>query len=92
MTLLAVGSVAFDSIRTPHGQVDDIVGGSATYFSVTASCFTPVRIVAVIGEDFGEEQLRVDPHAVRPRLPRPWTLVDERLDVHRHPLSVCHPV
>jgi len=59
MALLAVGSVAFDSIRTPHGQVDDIVGGSATYFSVTASCFTPVRIVAVIGEDFGKEQLRV---------------------------------
>jgi sugar/nucleoside kinase (ribokinase family) len=59
MALLAVGSVAFDSIRTPHGQVDDIVGGSATYFSVTASYFTPVRIVAVVGEDFGEEQLRV---------------------------------
>ena len=59
MALLAVGSVAFDSIRTPHGQVDDIVGGSATYFSVAASCFTPVRIVAVIGEDFGKEQLRV---------------------------------
>jgi len=59
MALLVVGSVAFDSIRTPHGQVENIVGGSATYFSVTASFFTPVRIVAVIGEDFAEEQLGV---------------------------------
>ena len=59
MALLVVGSVAFDSIRTPHGQVETVVGGSATYFAVTASFFTPVRIVAVVGEDFGEEQLRV---------------------------------
>ena len=59
MALLVVGSVAFDSIRTPHGQVENIVGGSATYVSVTASFFTPVRIVAVIGEDFAEEQLGV---------------------------------
>jgi len=59
MALLVVGSVAFDSIRTPHGQVENVVGGSATYFAVTASFFTPVRIVAVVGEDFGEEQLRV---------------------------------
>jgi len=59
MALLVVGSVAFDSIRTPHGQVENIVGGSATYFSVAASFFTPVRIVAVIGEDFDEKQLGV---------------------------------
>jgi sugar/nucleoside kinase (ribokinase family) len=59
MSLLVVGSVAFDSIRTPHGQVDNILGGAATYFSVAASCFTPVRVVAVIGEDFGEPHLSV---------------------------------
>jgi sugar/nucleoside kinase (ribokinase family) len=59
MSLLVVGSVAFDSIRTPHGQVDDILGGAATYFSLAASCFTPVRVVAVVGEDFGEQHLSV---------------------------------
>jgi sugar/nucleoside kinase (ribokinase family) len=59
MSLLVVGSVAFDSIRTPYGQVEEALGGAATYFSVTASWFTPVRVVAVVGEDFGEEHLRV---------------------------------
>ena len=59
MSLLVVGSVAFDCIETPYGFAEDIVGGSATYFSVTASFFTPVNLVAVVGEDFGERQLRV---------------------------------
>lgn len=59
MSLLVVGSVAFDSIRTPSGHAENILGGSATYFSVTASFFTPVNVVAVVGEDFGEEQQRV---------------------------------
>ncbi len=59
MSLLVVGSVAFDSIKTPHGKVDGILGGAATYFSVAASWFTPVRVVAVVGEDFGEDHLRV---------------------------------
>lgn len=59
MSLLVVGSVAFDSIRTPHGKVDEILGGAATYFSVAASWFTPVRVVAVVGEDFGDAQMRV---------------------------------
>ncbi|MGH9448708.1 MAG: PfkB family carbohydrate kinase, partial [Terriglobia bacterium] len=59
MSLLVVGSVAFDTIDTPYGQAKDILGGAATYFSVAASYFTPVRIVAVVGEDFGAEQMRV---------------------------------
>jgi sugar/nucleoside kinase (ribokinase family) len=59
MSLLVVGSVAFDSIRTPYGQAEDILGGAATYFSVAASCFTPVRVVAVVGEDFGEQHLNI---------------------------------
>jgi len=59
MSLLVVGSIAFDSIGTPHGQVEEILGGSATYFSVAASWFTPVRVVAVVGEDFGEEHFQV---------------------------------
>jgi sugar/nucleoside kinase (ribokinase family) len=59
MSLLVVGSVAFDSIRTPYGQAEDILGGAATYFSVAASCFIPVRVVAVVGDDFGEQHLKI---------------------------------
>ncbi len=59
MALLVVGSVAFDSLKTPYGQAEEILGGSATFFSVTASYFAPVNVVAVVGQDFGDEQLRV---------------------------------
>lgn len=59
MPLLVVGSVAFDNIRTPYGQAEDIAGGSATYFSVTASHFAQVNIVAVVGEDFGDAQMAI---------------------------------
>ncbi len=52
--ILAVGSVAFDSIKNPFGEVDRVVGGSATYFSLAASFFADVRLVAVVGEDFAE--------------------------------------
>ena len=59
MSLLAVGSIAFDSIRTPYGNVEEILGGSATFFSVTASWFTSVSVVAVVGEDFGEKEFQI---------------------------------
>jgi sugar/nucleoside kinase (ribokinase family) len=59
MSLLVVGSVAFDSVQSPAGRADEILGGAATYFSVTASQFTSVKVVAVVGEDFGEPQMRV---------------------------------
>ena len=52
MSVLAVGSVAFDSITAPAGRVESVLGGSATYFSLAASYFTDVRVVAVVGEDF----------------------------------------
>jgi len=55
MSILAVGSIAFDSIATPSGRADNVVGGSATYFSLAASYFTDVRVVAVVGEDFTSE-------------------------------------
>jgi sugar/nucleoside kinase (ribokinase family) len=55
MAILVVGSVAFDSVETPHGKVDHILGGAATYFSLAASYFTDVRVIAVVGEDFAEE-------------------------------------
>jgi sugar/nucleoside kinase (ribokinase family) len=52
MSILAVGSIAFDTIATPSGKVENMLGGSATYFSLAASYFTNVRVVAVVGEDF----------------------------------------
>jgi sugar/nucleoside kinase (ribokinase family) len=55
MSILAVGSVAFDTIATPAGRVENMLGGSATYFSLAASYFTDVRVVAVVGEDFTAE-------------------------------------
>ena len=57
--ILTVGSVAFDSIKTPFGEASRVVGGAATFFSVAASFFTDVRLVAVVGDDFTEEQMRV---------------------------------
>ena len=56
MSILVVGSVAYDSIKTPHGFVDRELGGSATHFSLAASHFTDVRVVGVVGDDFGTEQ------------------------------------
>ncbi len=50
--ILAVGSLAFDSIRTPAGKVDKILGGSANYFSLSASFFTNLNLVGIVGEDF----------------------------------------
>jgi sugar/nucleoside kinase (ribokinase family) len=62
VSLLVVGSVAFDSVKTPYGKVDRVLAGAATYFSLAASFFTDVRVVAVVGEDFTakEEQVFLD--------------------------------
>jgi len=58
-SLLVVGSIALDSIRSPHGEAEDVLGGSAVYFSVAASLFAPVRLVGVVGEDFPDDHRRV---------------------------------
>ena len=52
MSLLVVGSVAYDAIETPFGKVDRTLGGAASYFALAASRFTPVRLVGVVGDDF----------------------------------------
>ena len=57
MSILVVGSVFFDSIETPHGKVDRALGGAATYFSVAASFFAPVQMVATVGEDFPQAEV-----------------------------------
>src|SRR5215471_9358111 len=55
MSLVVVGSVAYDGVETPHGKVDRMLGGAATYISLSASYFGKVHIVAVVGEDFAQE-------------------------------------
>jgi sugar/nucleoside kinase (ribokinase family) len=57
--LLVVGSVAFDAVETPFGKRDRMLGGSATHFSLAASFFTDVRVVGVVGGDFGDEEMAV---------------------------------
>jgi len=58
LSILVVGSVAFDSVKTPYGEAEESIGGSATYFSAAASFYTPVDIVAVVGRDFPRESLQ----------------------------------
>jgi sugar/nucleoside kinase (ribokinase family) len=55
LSIVAVGSVAFDTLETPYGKRNKILGGAATYFSLSASYFTDVRVIAVVGEDFTTE-------------------------------------
>ncbi|MBI5328448.1 MAG: sugar kinase [Deltaproteobacteria bacterium] len=57
MSILVVGSVAFDSVETPFGKAENVLGGSATYFSAAASYFSEVKLVAVVGEDFPNEHI-----------------------------------
>jgi sugar/nucleoside kinase (ribokinase family) len=57
MSILVVGSVAYDTVETPFGRAERVLGGSASFFAVAASFFVPVNLVGVVGEDFGEEQL-----------------------------------
>ncbi len=57
--LLVVGSVALDSVETPFGKVQEVLGGSATYFSYAASFFTQVRLVATVGQDFPDAHLKL---------------------------------
>jgi len=55
VSLLVVGSVAFDALESPYGKVERAVGGAATYFAVAASFFTPVNLVGIVGDDFTPE-------------------------------------
>jgi sugar/nucleoside kinase (ribokinase family) len=57
MSILVVGSVAYDTVETPFGRRERVLGGSASFFAVAASFFAPVNLVGVVGSDFGEEQL-----------------------------------
>ncbi|RII00408.1 sugar kinase [candidate division NPL-UPA2 bacterium Unc8] len=59
MSILVVGSVALDTVKTPRGEVKDALGGSAIYFAISASYFSPVNLCAVVGNDFPEEHLNL---------------------------------
>jgi sugar/nucleoside kinase (ribokinase family) len=59
MALTAVGSIAFDSVRTPFGERERMLGGSAVHFSLAASFFTEVRVVGPVGDDFGDDEVKV---------------------------------
>ena len=59
MPLLVVGSVALDSVETPSDKRDNVLGGSAVYFSYAASYFTSVRLVGVVGEDWPQEHTQL---------------------------------
>jgi sugar/nucleoside kinase (ribokinase family) len=59
VSLLVVGSVAFDALESPYGKVERALGGAATYFAVAASFFSPVRLVAIVGDDFTAEDEKI---------------------------------
>ena len=59
MSVLVTGSVALDTIETPYGRVESVLGGSAVYFALAASYFSPVRLIGVVGEDFPQEHVEL---------------------------------
>src|SRR3954453_19288204 len=59
MSLVVVGSIAFDAVKTPFGERERMLGGSAVHFSLAASFFTDVRVVGPVGDDFGDEEYEV---------------------------------
>jgi sugar/nucleoside kinase (ribokinase family) len=59
VSLLVVGSVAFDAVESPYGKVERTVGGAATYFAVAASFFAPVSLVGIVGDDFTQEDEKI---------------------------------
>ena len=69
MSITVVGSIAYDTVKTPFGERERMLGGAAVHFALAASFFDEVRVVGPVGEDFGEEQL--DVHAPARRRHRP---------------------
>src|SRR6478736_3325550 len=59
MSLVVVGSIAFDAVRTPFGERERMLGGSAVHFSLAASFFTDARVVGPVGDDFGDDEYAV---------------------------------
>ena len=85
MSLLVVGSVALDAVETPFGKAERVLGGAASYFSVAASFFAPVNLVAVVGHDFGDRE-HVLLTGSRPLAPSLGDLVGRPRDEYLIPL------
>ena len=62
MSLIVTGSIGIDTVITPVGRAENVLGGSCVYFSAAASFFTPVRLVAAVGEDFPDQNMGVFEH------------------------------
>jgi Sugar kinases, ribokinase family len=58
-SILVIGTVAFDSVKTPFGEANDVLGGSATFFAMAARLFTSIRLVAIVGKDFPSQYLKM---------------------------------
>src|SRR4051795_6584992 len=59
MSVVVVGSIAFDAVKTPFGERERMLGGSAVHFSLAASFFTDVRVVGPVGDDFGDSEYEI---------------------------------
>ncbi len=59
MSIVVVGFLAYDTVETPNGKVDEVLGGGASYFAIAARFFSPVSVVAVVGTDFKAEDMRL---------------------------------
>ena len=59
MSIVVVGFLAYDTVETPNGRVDEVLGGGASYFAIAARFFSPVSVVAVVGTDFKAEDMRL---------------------------------
>ena len=59
MSIVVVGFLAYDTVETPNGKVEEVLGGGASYFAIAARFFSPVSIVAVVGSDFKAEDMRL---------------------------------
>src|ERR1700735_5376946 len=59
MSIVVVGFLAYDTVETPNGRVDEVLGGGASYFAIAARFFSPVSVVAVVGSDFKSEDMRL---------------------------------
>src|SRR5437870_1598841 len=58
-SILVIGTVAFDSVKTPFGEASEVLGGSATFFAMAARLFTKIRLVAIVGKDFPSQYLKM---------------------------------
>ena len=63
MSITVVGSIAYDTVKTPFGERERMLGGAAVHFALAASFFDDVRVVGPVGDDFGERQLACCAHA-----------------------------